>query len=173
MSKGFLRGLSFGIILTTTILSYFLYTSVTEKETSDFTISSEEVTQFLEQSGQTSITVEEYTRLTEASNELEQVKLDLENLKNQSSAHAQNEENMTEDTQVEPNEILSYTLEIKSGMATTQVSKRLEEVKIINSATQFEEYLKKRNWEGSVQIGTFHVNNKMTVEEIAAMITGH
>jgi hypothetical protein len=166
MSKGFLRGLSFGIILS--ILLIFIFEDTDRmKETLD----EQAITSILKKNKKTVITLDEY-------NHLKQIQQEYEKEKNKKNEASIKETDSNDDSQVEtekPNEeqdkVVLYTVEIEQGMSISEISTKLEKVKVISSAKELDEYLKKKGWEGSIQIGTFEVSSKMTLEEIARIIT--
>jgi len=67
--------------------------------------------------------------------------------------------------------VKSYTLVIKKGMGTSEVSLALEKAGIIKDAGDFELYVIKNDKASSLQIGTYDLNIKMTTAEIVKKIT--
>jgi dTDP-4-amino-4,6-dideoxygalactose transaminase len=65
----------------------------------------------------------------------------------------------------------SIRLTITPGMTTDHIAHRLEQEKIINSASQFNEYMKQNGFSQKLQIGTYELNSQMTMEEIVKTIT--
>ncbi|QHS24494.1 endolytic transglycosylase MltG [Virgibacillus sp. MSP4-1] len=62
-------------------------------------------------------------------------------------------------------------MEIKSGMATSEVAHLLQEKQMIDHAGEFESYLAEHGYEKAVQIGHFEVHSDMDFYEIAETIT--
>ncbi|MGE7921998.1 endolytic transglycosylase MltG [Viridibacillus arvi] len=67
--------------------------------------------------------------------------------------------------------VKSFTLVIKKGMGTSEVSSALEKAGIIKDAGDFELYVIKNDKASSLQIGTYDLNVKMTTAEIVKKIT--
>lgn len=65
----------------------------------------------------------------------------------------------------------TYTLKIKSGMPSSEISDLLEENNIIDDASEFNKYLEKHNYSEKVQLGKFKVSSDMSLYEIAEAIT--
>lgn len=162
MTKGFMRGISFGIILTCLLL-FFLDNPFSEKNTSteekEAPITNATLNAALKEKGQTAISIDEYNRLKQLEQQSVVVK-----------EETKKEEEKTEQPKDEDTSF-SYTLEVKSGMSSTDISNKLAEVKVINNADDLEKYLQEKDWARKIQIGTFEVNNKMAIDEIARIIT--
>ncbi len=166
MSKSFLRGLSIGIILVTTIFTLYLNPYKEEiQDNEQQELSQQAVSAYLMNKELTAITTDEYNQLKQKEKDYIKLETELE----QSLA----QQIPTTESTKKPEETASYsyTLEIRQGMNSPDVSGKLEESNIIESAEQLEEYLRSMDWESSVQIGTFEVNNNMSIEEIAKIIT--
>ncbi|MFZ3588156.1 hypothetical protein ACOI1C_02530 [Bacillus sp. DJP31] len=158
MSKSFLRGLSIGIILITSIFTLYLNPFKDEKYLEEQQkLSDQAVSTYLKSKGQTVITLNEY-------NSLKQTKEDYTKLEDESSQ-------LNETKEQQKAISYGYRLEIKEGMNSPDVSEELENANIIESAKQLEEYLQTMDWESSIQIGIFEVKSEMTLEEIAKIIT--
>lgn len=65
----------------------------------------------------------------------------------------------------------TYTIKIKSGMASSEISDQLAENDIINDADEFSQYLKEEGYETKVQLGKFKVSSDMNKKEIAEELT--
>lgn len=65
----------------------------------------------------------------------------------------------------------TYTIHIKSGMASSEISDQLEENDIIKDASKFSKYLKDNDYDQKVQLGKFDVSSSMDQKEIAEEIT--
>jgi hypothetical protein len=176
MSKGFLRGLSTGIIFTTALFTIYLYPlNDMSWSPQGQSLNKEAISAYLKENGQIAMTNDEYNHLkqveeqnTELQNELTRVK------KGQAEDQKVDETQSSSDPSANPeenSEVIKYTLEIKQGMTGPNVSGKLEEVNIIESATELSDYLLKQGWEGSIQVGTFELASTLTIEEIARIIT--
>lgn len=65
----------------------------------------------------------------------------------------------------------SKTLEIKTGEWSSDVSRRLQSMGIIKSATDFDKYLNDNGYSASISAGTFQVSPEDTYQELAKKIT--
>ncbi|GGB29287.1 hypothetical protein F3157_00065 [Virgibacillus dakarensis] len=65
----------------------------------------------------------------------------------------------------------TYTLTIKSGMASSEISDALVENGIIDDAGKFSKFLKDKGYDTKVQLGKFKVSSSMNQKEIAEEIT--
>ncbi len=172
MSKSFLRGLSFGIILVTAIFT-FLYNPLEEK--SEIIVQQEQelndtvVSDYIKNKGQTLITIEKLNHFKQKEAELIQLETEIKKLE-ESIAHLKNEKK-AKTTKEDASPTKYYVLEVVKGMNSPDVSDQLEKATIIESASKFEEYLQTKNWGSSIQIGIYELNSKMTIEEIAKIIT--
>lgn len=75
-----------------------------------------------------------------------------------------------EGVQKEERKTYKYTLVIEPNMLGDQVSKRLEEKKIIDDARKFYDYLEEKGYSRYIQIGEFNLSSDMTYYEIAETI---
>ena len=65
----------------------------------------------------------------------------------------------------------SYTLTVKPGMDSIQIAKLLENAGIVDSRKEFDQFLTKKNWTASIQVGAYKLDDSMTYEEIGKIIT--
>lgn len=65
----------------------------------------------------------------------------------------------------------TYTIHIKTGMASSEISDKLEKKDIIKDASKFSKYLKEHDYDQEVQLGKFDVSSSMDKKEIAEAIT--
>ncbi|GAA0445737.1 endolytic transglycosylase MltG [Virgibacillus salarius] len=65
----------------------------------------------------------------------------------------------------------TYTLHIKEGMASSEISSLLEENKLIKDASEFSDYLEENDYSQRVQIGKYKLNTDMGPYQIAEAIT--
>ncbi|MBK3493990.1 endolytic transglycosylase MltG [Viridibacillus sp. YIM B01967] len=68
-------------------------------------------------------------------------------------------------------QVNSYTLVIKKGMGTSEVSETLEKAGMIKDAGDFELYIIKNDKASSLQIGSYDLTVNMTTAQIAKKIT--
>lgn len=68
-------------------------------------------------------------------------------------------------------EVINYTLEVKAGMGTSEVSKALETAKIIKDSDEFEALLINDGLSSKIQLGKNKLKSSMTSEEIIKLIT--
>lgn len=61
----------------------------------------------------------------------------------------------------------SYTIEITSGMAISEVTNQLENDGLIKDARKYDQYLKKHDYEKYIQLGKHKVTDDMNEKEIA------
>ncbi|WP_042223448.1 MltG/YceG/YrrL family protein [Oceanobacillus manasiensis] len=80
-------------------------------------------------------------------------------------------ESSSEEEEEEEEENTSYTLSIKEGMASSDISSVLEKNKIIKDAGNFNEYLIDNDYHLKVQIGEYELKTGMSQYEVAEAIT--
>lgn len=64
-------------------------------------------------------------------------------------------------------------LNINGGMTSKEVSKQMEKAGVIKSANEFNDYLAGKDWQQSIQIGSYELTSEMGLQEIAETITGN
>ncbi|HZG73232.1 MAG TPA: endolytic transglycosylase MltG [Chondromyces sp.] len=79
--------------------------------------------------------------------------------------------NSTKSEKESPQNDASFMLTITAGMSATEIGQTLEEAAIINSASQFSEYLTTNGYSTKVQVGQYKLSSSMTLKEIADTIT--
>lgn len=62
-------------------------------------------------------------------------------------------------------------LEIEPGMNLQDISERLLQLQIIDNRNNFHEVVRSSGSEQNIQIGTYEINDAMSLEEIAELIT--
>lgn len=67
--------------------------------------------------------------------------------------------------------IIQYTLNVKSGMGTSEVSTALQQAKMIEDANDFEELLINEGLSSKIQLGKSKLDSTMSQKEIVAVIT--
>lgn len=94
---------------------------------------------------------------------------------NASNDHASKRETRADDVAVreegnETDETISFTIE--RGEGATQVSRRLQDAGLVDSALDFDRYLRNNSISRTIQIGTFDLHAGMSYEELADVISG-
>lgn len=167
MNKRTVRAFSLGILLAVILLWF----GRNEQLTLNLTDAKEKV----ENEGFIVITKEEYDELAGQSvNEDDsQPPTEGQTDKETDTDTAKEEETAPQEEQPDKDEssIIHFTLEIESGMNSEQISSILEQIKIIDDANNFEQYLTDHHYNTKVQIGNFELNSEMTYEEISKIIT--
>ncbi|RWR15122.1 endolytic transglycosylase MltG [Siminovitchia fortis] len=64
-------------------------------------------------------------------------------------------------------------LNINDGMTSKEVGRQMEKAEIIEDANEFNDYLAKKKWQQSIQIGDYELTSEMGLQEIAETITGN
>ena len=65
----------------------------------------------------------------------------------------------------------SFTIQISSGMATSEISETLQDNGIIKDAKKFDDYLEKNDYAKYIQLGKHKLSSGMSLEEIAKALT--
>lgn len=148
------RAFSFGLftagILLLAIVLFF------EKEQEKAKISEQEMISTLEKSGMQVLTQDEYISLSVTS---------------ESEDEAKGNDQSDESEEKPKNEVKTFTLTIEPGLASSTISSILEQNGIIDSTSEFNQYLEENNYSQYVQIGTFELTSDMTFNQIAETIT--
>ncbi|MFE8702462.1 aminodeoxychorismate lyase [Cytobacillus sp. FJAT-54145] len=173
MNRQSLRAFAFGMLFSVSAIGsyYFIFEDKREVNLTD-----EEAKELLKSSGFEVLTVKEfeeakkaaiegYAKEQELSKEVEEKK---EKADNERIEENEEQEDFTDE---EEEKVLTYELEIKSGMSTAEISSLLANAGIIGDAAEFEQYLISENYNTKVQVGTFELTNKMSKDEIARIIT--
>lgn len=162
MSKNGFQTFAAGIIAATSVLSatYFLSENIptTDEVAVQKEVTEADVKEYLVKNGQMTITNEEYETLISA--------------KDQAAKEEQKEETVAnKDQEAKPVEKIKYSVQIREGMTTSEVSDLLEQNGIITSAKDFNQFLIKGNYHTEVQLGTFEVVQGMSFIELADAFT--
>lgn len=162
MANNSLRSFASGMIIATSFFTAVYYfqpsTKAEQKIVENHTITEEEVQQYLNNNGYISIPEQTYDELVAKSKEYE-------TMKDQSQ-----KESVQKETAPNP-EPQTFTLTVKSGMDSIQIANLLEKSGIVDSGKKFEQFLTKKDWTKSIQVGTYELNNSMSYEEIGKIIT--
>ncbi|MCF6408481.1 hypothetical protein [Pseudalkalibacillus salsuginis] len=158
MNSG-LRGFGAGLIIASGILALVHFQGTDKLDSEANAESAEEITYsevntFLEKEGLVAI---------------DQGKLDQlegnQNTEDEKTAEEAPTEKPEEET------VVKTTVVISKGTSTGQVTDYLESEKIIKSSDELLNYLRSNNLENKVRFGNYEVNSKMTIAEIAEVIT--
>ncbi|MED4530718.1 hypothetical protein [Metabacillus fastidiosus] len=163
MSKVGFQAFAAGMIVATSVMgaSYFLENNQKSAEQSvQKEVTDAQVKNYLSKKGQLAISNEEYDDLKN-----QKEKLLIEQKNNQANKTEQNKE------QPKEQEKKKYTLMIRKGMSTSDVSNLLQANGIIASSKDFNQFLIKGNYHTKVQLGDFEVVQGMNFQQITAVIT--
>ncbi|MFC0270005.1 hypothetical protein ACFFIX_00840 [Metabacillus herbersteinensis] len=167
MSKNGFQSFAAGMIAATSVLSATFFLSGNAPTADEVALQKEvtetDVKDYLAKSGQMTITNEEYETLIKAKDQAAN--------KEQQKATEKTAETEVKEQEDKPVEIKKYSVQIREGMTTGEVSDLLEQNGIITSAKDFNQYLIKGNYHREVQLGTFEVMQGMSFEELTEAIT--
>lgn len=170
MANNSLRSFASGMIIATSILTAVYYIQPFNKEeqkiVENHTITDEEVQQYLNNNGDISISEETYNELIAKSKEYEVIKSQKE------LAQKPTEPKLPEQKETVQEPVKkTYTLTVKSGMDSIQIANSLEKSGIVDNGKKFEQFLTKKDWTRSIQVGTYELTSSMSYEEIGLIIT--
>lgn len=158
MKKSTLRSFGIGVFLAGSIMAvnnHFIHQNV--KVGSNISLTSKDNTQ----KGTVVVKKSELDSLkaeaTHAKEQLAKIQTDYSNLKNGHTSQKKN--------------VKSYTLVIKRGMGTTEVSKALKKGGIIKDDAEFERYMINKKKAKDIQIGDYKLTSDMKRTEILKVIT--
>lgn len=100
---------------------------------------------------------------------------DYKNLKQESEQWKQKYEelNKKKTEEKEKSVVKVMHININKGMTSKDVGKKLEKAEIIQDANELNNYLAKKDWQESIQIGDYELTSNMDLPEIAKIITGN
>jgi hypothetical protein len=154
--KQTIRAFSLGLLSATILLSITYYLDKEQQSVVKTEPTTEQMVSALEEQG---YYVSEDTPKVERSEQPEQ--------KNEASPKS----NPEEDSAIQEDETVVYNLSIKTGMTDRTVAESLSKTGIIDNKQAFLTFLRENNYATRIQIGDFVLNNKMTYEEVAKIIT--
>lgn len=166
MNKRNVRSFAFGILFAAVLLgaSTVFFDA---KQSMDI----EEAKKTVEKEGYMVVSKKDYEKLVaEQPKEEEKNKVE-EQEQGEDKVSPKEEASDEEIEKEEKSEIISYQLEIVSGMNTEEISSTLEKANIIDDEQSFEQFLIEHEYNKKVQVGTFELNNQMSYEEISKIIT--
>jgi Ca2+-dependent lipid-binding protein len=159
MNKRSLRSFGIGILFSVSILgAAYFSTNEVQKD-----ISIEEAKKRLKK--------ENYLIYSEQ--EFESVKKEIvtkvEKEKIEATEQEKKEQNTGETSK--PKTIITYHLEVTSGMTSNDIVDRLLNAKIIKDSEQFQKFLDDHGYSTKIQLGVFVLTSDMSLEQIANTIT--
>lgn len=152
-------------LFTATFILFTLYLFLEEDENKnnvDYSI--EELSEIVEEKGYRVITEEDYITLS-LLNDPEQAE---EATTNSEEDHENEDDQQTSEDE---EKTVSYQLEVTEGMLPGDVSELLEDNDIINNASELNDYLEDHGISTRIQLGSFELNNEMSISEIATVLT--
>lgn len=157
MNKQGLRAFSLGMIFTVSILGTYYYSS------------SQDQTKVSDNAAKSQLEKDGYVVLTSA---------DYQNMKKKVTNHqsavpkAEIKKGIKKQQgNAAKNQIITYQLRVVSGMSSENIAKLLEENNIIENGAEFSRFLVSHQFQTKIQLGTYHLTNNMSYEEIAKLIT--
>ncbi|MGM8365138.1 hypothetical protein ACLIBG_06575 [Virgibacillus sp. W0181] len=168
-----IRAFSIGLLTASVILLvvflFFKDNSVTEQQ---YTM--DELKNKVEEKGYRIVSEEEYITLSL----MEEEELENDNNSEKTETKSDNKADKTNKTEEGENkeesvseESKSYTLKVEPNMMPHIVSDLLEKNKIIENASELDQYLEEHDISNLIQIGDHQLNSDMTIAEIAEEIT--
>ncbi|TFB23801.1 hypothetical protein E3U55_03025 [Filobacillus milosensis] len=181
------QSFSIGIITAALIIGIFYMLEEEETVQSESTLSTQEAKEYLKDEGFAVVSSSEYDEILREKQQLEneiaqikeeQSKKEDEDNKEKSETEQNTEENNEsnagtqndEEKETEDNN-KSFTLNIQSGMTSIDIANELETAQIIDNADEFNNYLEQNNYSRQIQLGEYQLNNSMSFNEIADVIT--
>ncbi|WP_075982308.1 hypothetical protein [Bacillus massilinigeriensis] len=167
MSKRTLMAFSFGIFFTVSIIGTYYYAFSDENET----ISQKEAKDLLKEKNYVILTKSKYNELIEGKSDA---------TKNQGKKETIKEEKSTPEKEVVPQkesvvkkneDVISYQLQITSGMTSEGIAEVLERQGIIKDHSELSAFLDNNGYSTKIQLGEFTVTSEMGFEQIARIIT--
>ncbi|HHW36934.1 MAG TPA: endolytic transglycosylase MltG [Bacillales bacterium] len=167
MANNSLRSFASGMIIATSILTAVYYFQPLNKQEQKIvendTLTDEKVQAYMNNSGYIYIPEQTYDELVAKNKEYEAIK-------NQAQKSPQPKEPVAK-PQSQEIEKKTFTLTVKSGMGSIPIANLLENAGIVDSGKKFEQFLTKKDWTRSIQVGTYELNSSMSYEEIGRIIT--
>lgn len=176
--KHLLRSFAAGLFSAGVIMLAAYYFSEESREE----LTADEMIPIVEEEGYHVLTSDEYISLAvqpkdkeENTEEKAETKQEdkKEKAENKEKEEQKEEENNNEKKEDKQPETSSYTLQIKPGMLTPEITELLEENKIIDDAAKFNRYLEEHEYSPKIQIGNFKLTSDMDYYQIAETITDY
>lgn len=165
MSKIGFQTFAAGMIVATSVLggTYLLSDKQpASADTENKEISESDVESFLTSNGKISIPTDEYEELLAVKDNA--LKQPIEQPEQTEKAEDKKEEEKQE-------EVVKYTVTVKAGMTTSEISKMLEQNGIISDSFAFDQYLIKHDFHKKIQLGSFEVQKGMDFYQLAHILT--
>jgi hypothetical protein len=163
-SRGY-RAFSFGIIFAVSVMGSYYY-GMDGGHTQNSELSSKKQ---LEDNGYVILTADEYKKFQEK--KVIEKTSDSEETKKVDDV----EDNATtEKVPIQPEEekeVTNFSLEIKSGMNSSEIAELLAKHNIVANKEEFEQFMITNNYQTKIQLGIFVLNNEMSYEEISKILT--
>lgn len=172
--KQYIRTFSVGLFIASLILLItFLFSNSSLNNRAN--LSDEEMVDHLKDSGYRVVTESEYISLSVQQDKNKDQKTDKnknsqdkkEDKKANKKDKDQDEDKQNDKDKDEKEKPKSYTIEITSGMAISEVTNQLENDGLIKDARKYDQYLKKHDYEKYIQLGKHKVTDDMNEKEIA------
>ncbi|MDE3839603.1 aminodeoxychorismate lyase [Bacillus methanolicus] len=165
MNKRTVRAFALGILFSVSLIGTYYYFFQNENG------SISKAKQTLEDKGFIVLSQSEFTKLQKHSHRKSEAEQYQETAENAEKSIHTNNDHVQASSVAEENKIISYELKITDGMNTEQIATILANVRIIEDAEDFEEYLSKNGYSTRIQLGTFLLTNEMDYSQIAKILT--
>jgi hypothetical protein len=174
MNKLTLRAFSLGMLITACLIGAFYFFS---KDDYISLSDSKAAKASVKENGYVLLTEKEYNELKgKPANETDGGKAE-----GQAAEKPANEGDKKADAEKKPKQaeqeneaepkVITYKITISSGMDTGEIASQLDAAKIITNESAFKQYLISSGMHTKIQLGTFELNNEMTSQQIATVIT--
>lgn len=78
---------------------------------------------------------------------------------------------VTKKPEVKKESTTYVTMEIKSGMWSDEISRKLTELELVDNAEAFDKYLSENGYESNIKVGSYRIPMGATYQQIAEIIT--
>ncbi|WP_017472582.1 hypothetical protein [Amphibacillus jilinensis] len=154
--KHTLRTFALGLLTATLVIGYQYYLEDEEPEVIETDMSEQEMINALETAGYY-IAESEPNLQEDIASEDDQVEEDEEDNETNEDTNANDESN-------------HFILTIESGMTISQVADYLIVASLIDSRSEFTDYLSEHGYGNNIQVGQFELSRDMTLEEVVETI---
>ncbi|MFN2745325.1 MULTISPECIES: endolytic transglycosylase MltG [Bacillus] len=163
MTRQSIQAFAGGMILATAVLAgafYLTDNGKAEASKDGQKISDADVKTYLKDNQQVSVKREEYQELLHYK----------ETALKQADA-SQTKKDKENEQKNEKKKETKYKLEIKSGMSTAEIADLLEKEKVISSADDFKDYVKKTGYESKIKAGKFELKRGDSLKNIVKTLS--
>ncbi|GAA0482450.1 hypothetical protein GCM10008986_04150 [Salinibacillus aidingensis] len=165
--KYILRSFALGILTATVLIGVIYFAGDSSSANEEAALTTEKATTYLENEGLHVVEQKKWKQLNQTlADQQEQLEI-VNNIDNP----AKDDEKTNKDSKEKNKNRITVTIDIESGMATSEVANLLKEKQMIDNAGEFESYLAEHGYEKAVQIGSFEVHSDMDFYQIAETIT--